>query len=74
MRYVLARFNKEARERAYRIYICESLFAHGENKRLSMHYADMIKRGNRKVDNRTGDEIAIDVIQRFGLRIEDESI
>lgn len=71
MRYVLARLQAEIRDRTYRIYITESIFAHGENKRLTAHYSDMIKNVSQKCDNRTGDEIALDVIERLGLRVEE---
>ena len=67
MRYVLARINHEMRDRAYRIYVTESLFAQGENKRLTQRNTDLIK--PKKADRRSGDEIAPDVITRLGLKV-----
>lgn len=40
----------------------------GENKRLSVRYSDIIY--PKPVDSRTGDEIALDVIQRLDLKVE----
>ena len=40
----------------------------GDNKRLTMRYVDMIH--PQPVDTRTGDEIALDVIQRLNLKVE----
>lgn len=39
----------------------------GENKRLTVRYVDMIN--PQPVDNRTGDEIALDVINKLGLKV-----
>lgn len=54
---------------AYRIYVTDSLFYQGQNQRLTSRYLDLL---NRKVDNRTGDEIARDVIVGAGLRFKEE--
>lgn len=52
----------------YRIYVTDSLNLTPQNKYLTVRYADLIKpRG--KVDTRTGDEIAAQVINDLGLRI-----
>lgn len=68
MRYVMTRLQEETKKQAYRIYITESLFAYGENKRLTMRYTDMLKPVHR--ETRSGDEIALDVISRLGLKVK----
>lgn len=57
-------------EVAYRIYVTDSLFYSAENKKLVKRYIDIIN--PRPVDNRSGDEIALDVINRLGLKVENE--
>lgn len=54
---------------AYRFYVSDSLFYYGQNKHLVKRYAEIIK--PRQVDNRSGDEIAEDVITRLGLKFGD---
>lgn len=68
MRYVLAKYKEKQEELAYRIYLTDSLYYQSEGKRLTTRYMDMIK--PKPVDNRTGDEIAYDVIKRLGLKVE----
>lgn len=65
MRYVVARYKMEQREMAYRIFVTDSLQLIPQNKYLTTRYKDSIK--TKKKDNRTGDEIAADVIKRAGL-------
>lgn len=70
MRYVQARYEQEQRELAYRIFVTESLRLAPQNKYLTMKYMEMIK--PQAIDNRTGDEVAIDVIERIGLKFAGE--
>lgn len=74
MRYVVARYNEKQRDMAYRIYLTDSLKYIAENtarsvssdgKYLTVRYIDIIE--PKPQDNRSGDEIAIDVITRAGL-------
>lgn len=65
MRYVMARYKMEQRELAYRIFVTDSLQLAPQNKYIVTRYEDSIK--TKKKDNRTGDEIAADVIKRAGL-------
>lgn len=68
MRYVVARYNQEQRETAYRIFVTESLALIPQNKYLQNKYIDMIQ--IKHTDNRSGDEIARDVINRIGLKVK----
>ena len=50
-------------------YTADSLHYMPENKSITLRYKDLIK--PRVVDNRSADEIAVDIIQRGGLRFEE---
>lgn len=66
MRYVEARIDEYHREEAYRIYVTKSLQLAPQNKYVRMSYNEALK--PQKVDNRGGDEIAMDIISRAGLK------
>ena len=68
MRYVKAKWQDRQQDFAYRIYITDSLYYMGRNQMLEKRYYDVIH--PPKVDNRSGNEIAMDVIQRLGLKVE----
>lgn len=58
-------------ERAYRIYVTDSLYFAGQGKALVKRYADLANTTHEEIlDDRTGDEIARDVIERCGLKYE----
>lgn len=50
----------------YRIFVTESLRLAPQNRFINQSYYDII---NKKIDNRSGDEIAMDVIERLGLKV-----
>lgn len=50
---------------SYRTYMTEILRLRGENKTLTKSWLDIID--PKPVDNRSGDEIAIQVLQNTGL-------
>lgn len=66
MRYVEARIDDFNREEAYRFYVTKSLQLMPQNKYITASYQDVLK--PKKVDNRTGDEIAMDVMAKAGLK------
>ena len=68
MRYVRAKYIEYMESKAYRIYISDTLYYYTDNKRLQNRYVDLLK--PKKVDNRSGDEIALDVITRLNLKVE----
>lgn len=53
---------------AYKVYISDSLFYQAQNQRLTARYHDLL---NKKVDNRTGDEIVFDIMKNAGLRFKE---
>mgnify|MGYP003297660114 CR=1 FL=1 len=67
MRYVEARLDDTTREEAYRFFVTESLRLAPQNKYITKSYHDMVNKPV-KADNRTGDEIAADVILKAGLK------
>ena len=69
MRYVEARIEENDREDAYRILISKNLQLSPQGKFLDLNYTDIIQ-PEKKEDRRSGDEIALDIIQRAGLKFE----
>ena len=72
MRYAAARFNQHQRETVYRIYVSDCLRMISENTAnfakgsyVQKRYADFLKTPTK--DNRTGEQIAADVIKKAGL-------
>ena len=74
MRYATARFNQHQRDLAYRIYVSDCLRIISENTAkicggsyITAKLADIIN--PKPVDNRTGEEIAADIINRAGIEV-----
>ena len=74
MRYAIARYQSQQRDLAYRIYVGDCLRIIGENtaKMGSGSYiidklADIIN--PKTVDDRTGEEIAADIIKLAGIEV-----
>jgi hypothetical protein len=65
MRYVEAKLDESITAETYRIYIARSLQGIPQNKWIERDYYDIIH--PEKVDDRSGDEIAVDIIKRAGL-------
>ena len=69
MRYVEARLDEFEREETYRIFVTTSLQLIPQNKHLVKSYTDMVMKNQNPVNNRTGDDIAMDIITRAGLTL-----
>lgn len=74
MRYAMARFNQHRRDLAYRIYVTDCLRIISENTAkmgggayITAKFADIIN--PKPADNRTGEEIAADIINRAGIEV-----
>ena len=74
MRYVTTRYQSQQRDLIYRIYVTNCLRIMTENtaKQSGGNYMtaeseDLIK--PKKKDNRTGNEIAADVIRNAGIKV-----
>lgn len=55
-------------EELFRVYVCECLQLAPQNKYVTARYADLIK--PQKVDKRSAEEIAADIITKAGLTLE----
>lgn len=55
-------------EYGYQVYTANSMYYSQRGKALAHPFSDIME-GKTKVDNRSGDEIAGDVINRLGLKV-----
>ena len=69
MRYVEARIEEDLREEAYRIFVTRSLQLIPQNQYLTINFEDVLN--PQLADDRTGDEIAADVMNAAGLSFGD---
>ena len=60
-----AKCEQDFEEMSYRTYVTEILRLRGENKTLTKSWLDIID--PKPVDNRSGDEIAVQVLRNTGL-------
>ena len=74
MRYATARFNQHQRDLAYRIYVADCLRMATENTAkmsqgsyTAVRFYDIIN--PKPTDNRTGEEIAAEIINRAGIEV-----
>ena len=74
MRYAMARFNQHQRDLAYRIYVTDCLRIISENTAkmgggsyIAAKFSDIIN--PKLAGNRTGEEIAADIIKRAGIEV-----
>lgn len=69
MRYVEARIDEYSRDEAYRIFVTKSLQLAPQNKYFTTtSYTDLLK--PVKVDSRTSDDIASDIMLKAGLKFK----
>ena len=64
--YVIERDRYRA---VYEYYVTDQLYYSSRNQSLTKRYYDIVNKKNEVVDERTGDEIAADVINRMGLKL-----
>lgn len=64
------------REQAYRFYVADALWAISENtakqvggKSIKARFSDLISSRSSSADDKTGEEIALDVIRQAGLEV-----
>ena len=74
MRYAMARYQSQQRDLAYRIYVTDCLRMVTENTAkisqgfyTAARFYDVIN--PKPVDNRSGNEIAADIIKRAGIEV-----
>ena len=74
MRYAMARYQSQQRDLAYRIYVSDCLRIISENTAkigggsyITAKLSDIIN--PKPADNRTGEEIAADIIKKAGIEV-----
>ena len=74
MRYAIARYQSQQSDLAYRIYVSDCLRMISENASscgggpyMAVKFEDIINQ--KPADNRTGEEIAADIIKRAGIEV-----
>lgn len=67
MYYLSARMREARKESIYRAYVTDMMYYNNQNKTLTARYIDILE--NKPTDDRSGDEIAADVITRLGLKV-----
>ena len=74
MRYAIARYQSQQRDLAYRIYVTDCLRMISENAAsgggrsyMAAKFEDVVN--PKPVDNRTGEELAADIIKRAGIEV-----
>ena len=72
MRYVNARVEEEYRDMTYRFYMTDTLYYYCRSKSLQKRYSDLLAEGRQNQDLRSGEEIALDVIEKAGLTLNIE--
>lgn len=66
--YCEARYARDLQERTFRVYVTEAIRLNGQNKAITAKWHEIAWPG--KVDERTGDEIALDLLARFNTEEE----
>lgn len=61
---------EQAEQAAFRLYMSDSLFYMGDNKRLTQRYADIVSFSRRNEETRTGQEIADDITTRLAVAMK----
>lgn len=60
-------------EQSFRIYVADALWLSANNEMWSERYSKLLENmDSHKTDNRTGDEIALDIITSCGLSFESQ--
>lgn len=70
MRYVIARYKDYQSTMAYRIYVCDGLYAQGQDQMLTTTFTEYLQRLKQPVNNKTGDEVAAEVISKCDLKVK----
>lgn len=69
--HVVAEYNRRMEERIYRSYVCDTLkcIAAFTGTEVEYRYAELIS-PPKKEPEKTGDEVALEVIERLGLKVK----
>lgn len=72
MKYAKARYEDYREEFIYKVYMTDSINLIPDQAKLVDKFIDLLN--PKIVDTRSGDEIAMEVIQNLGLRMKNECI
>lgn len=61
-----ARYNAEIEEKNWRIYLADSVYLQANGEMFKERYSELIDTQRQK-DDRNGNEVARDIMQKFGL-------
>ena len=64
MKYYFSKLQKHAEERAFRDYLCDSLYYQAQEKRLTVRFNDIIK---PKKPQESAEEIILKTMEKGGL-------
>lgn len=70
MRYAFSRYTEYQRDQTYRIYLTDELYMRSRNMTHVKKYSELISPEQQPIDERSGDEIAADIIARAGLVVK----
>jgi len=68
--YVRAAIEQDEEDYTFKVYMSDSAQLAGENKFITRRWCDIANDLKKPPDNRTGDEVAADVIKRLGLSLK----
>lgn len=71
MNYLVARYTKERVTETFMNYVADGIWLSANGKMFQTKYSELVN-GNNDIDNRTGDDIVLDVFAKCGLSFKEE--
>lgn len=68
-----AKLEKSIQEAQFRVYITDALYYAPRNQWMSKRFVELIDEPKKPKDNRSGDEVAAEVIKRLGLKFKNNT-
>lgn len=62
-----AAIERDSEEYAFKVYMTDSIQIVGEQKHITKRWCELVEDIKKPVDDRSGDEVAAEVIMRLGL-------
>ena len=70
MNYVKAREEARREDKAYQLYVADSLFYQNEKARITERLSEILSRNRKKPAEKPAEEITADVMKRHGLKFK----
>jgi len=67
LHYVRSAIEKDTEEYAFKVYMTDSVQMVGEQKHITKRWCEFVEDIKKPVDDRSGDEVAAEVIMRLSL-------